>query len=184
MSDRPDLLAALPSTVAGAIRARLPELTVAEGAAGPFDLGELKARGLRAPGVIVSCLSASQGQTFSGDFTTFGLDMAAYVFTRDGLGLPRDIAAATICQAILGIVPGRTWGYEETGPAERVAARSLVTRAEKNAAVSLWAVTWRQPVTFVATPAGETVPIQLYLGQAPDIGLGHEDDYVPIGSAA
>ncbi|MDJ0827762.1 MAG: hypothetical protein QNJ16_19925 [Rhodobacter sp.] len=180
---RPGLLDDLPKLATIEIGVLLPGLRQCEAMAGPFDLERLTDQGIPAPAVLVTVLRIAERITRSGPQIEFNAEMAAYVVTKDRMGLPRDAAAAAICQAILPTVPGNRWGDDFVGPAEKVEARSLVTRNTRKAAAALWAVTWTQPFVLQADPRQEIDPI-VYLGQAPQIGAGHEEDYEVFGEAS
>lgn len=180
---RPDLLSDLPEMIAGEVKTVLPELRDCKGMAGPFNLEELKVKGVAAPAVFVSVLGLRPDAGFTGSVPSWKIDMAAYVVTKDSLGLPRDLAAANICQSLLVLIPNKNWGEDGLGEAEKVAARSLVTAAMKKLTTSLWAVTWEQPVVLHGQDNAAPMPIELYVGQSPDIGAGHEGDYELIGGA-
>lgn len=179
-----DLLGTLPDTIAATIKTWLPMLQTCKGMAGKFDVDMLARDGLRTPAVLVSQLGARQRRGFAGPQPAFSLDMAAFVVTKDQLGLPRDLAAANICQVLLTRIPNRVWGLADLGEAEEVDGQSLITDASQKTATSLWAVTWVQPVSLVAAPAASTIAPQLYVGQAPDIGAAHAGDYDLIGGGA
>ncbi|WP_456390242.1 hypothetical protein [Profundibacter sp.] len=180
---RTSLLSELPDLIANEIKSIFPELHQCEGMAGPFNLEDLKATGIKAPAVLVSMLGLRQAKTYSGAVQSYVMDMAAYVVTKDALGLPRDVAAANICQGLLALIPDKCWGEDNLGAAQKVAARSLVTRAVKKTSASLWAVTWSQPVVFRGEDMAAPQAIELYVGQAPGVGADHEADYELIGGA-
>jgi hypothetical protein len=178
MSATDQVLARLPQSVCDAVNLRLPELKTCKPHAGKFSLEELKKRSLPAPAVLISTLGAKPGQVRSDAAHSFMLSMAAYVVTRDGLGSPRDIAAANICQALLTLIPGKRWGEPALGAAQDVHMHTLVSSGAKDITASLWAVTWSQPVTFhviEAAPLGA----ELYVSQAPE--TGNVADYTQIG---
>lgn len=178
-----DLLSSLPQVICDALSRKLPELKACEPHSGKFDLDELKKKSLPAPAVLVSMLGAAQDATYGDDAHSFMLRMAAYVVTKDALGLPRDIAAANIGQKLLATVPGRLWVPEGTGAARKVALHSLVTGRTRDVTASLWAVTWTQPVSFFE-PEPLPLGVDLYVGQAPAIGVEHQDSYSEIGGAS
>lgn len=180
MSDQ--ILADLPKTICEEIQIHLPNLKQCEPHAGKFNLEELKKAGVKAPAVRVSILGAGQDTTFGTDHS-FMLSMAAYVVTKDGLGLKRDVAAANICQALLQIVPGQDWGFDPVGEARSVKMHSLVTSKSKDVGASLWAVTWDQPITFTPRPATAPLGVELYVGHAPGGIALAVDDYVEFGGA-
>lgn len=179
MSD--DLLAILPTTIAAAIKLGFPELRECKGISGRFDLARLAKDTVKAPAVLVSQLGAKQGKTLYGNLPTFDLSMAAFIITNDRKGLHRDTAAANIAQALLKLIPENHWGLEDLGQARDVREQSLVTAKTRGAAASLRAITWVQPATFTLVPVLEPVAIELYFGQSPNIGPGHEGDYEQIG---
>lgn len=182
-SPRPDLLYALPGLVADSIRAVLPGLRTCKGMVGRFDAEELKRQGLAAPAVLVSRTGARQGQVLAGPFKTFEVEMEAFVLTRDEMGLGRDEAAANICTALLIHIPEKTWGQVGVGAAVGVREQPLITGASSGLATSLWAVTWTQPVSLEGFSIAPAVPLSLYVGQAPEIGFGHEGDYELVGQS-
>lgn len=174
MSAPADLLNALPEAVAAGIREVLPDLRECAPRPGTFDLAELKAASIRAPAVLVSIAKIRQKPGYSDGQFEFIADMAAYVVTRDRTRLPRDEAAANVCQAILPLIPGNVWQNPFLGPAENAVMRTLVTRNVKAASAALWAVTWDQPFVLQAAPA-DAVSIELYLGA----GDGTYDEVAP-----
>lgn len=176
-----DFLAKLPGVIAGQLHELLPGLRQCEGMEGRFDLDELKTVTARAPAVLVARLGATTPRPLAGPHWHYHLRMAAFVVTRDTLDLRRDLAAGTICQALLVRIPGATWGLAECGDARDVADQSLSGSALKAKGIALWAVTWTQPVVLEALPAPGQVALELYVGMAPEIGAAHEDDYVRIG---
>ncbi len=177
---RPDLLSALPDLVAARIALALPGLRTCRGMAGRLDLDTLKAQGIAAPAVLVSQLGARQGERKGGPHQLYDVDMSAFVVTKDAMGLPRDIAAVNICQALLSLIPEAAWNEPGLGAAKTVAERSLVSAASDKLAVSLWAVTWTQPLALQGWPAAAAMPIELYV--APDLGLSEGEPEL-IGGA-
>jgi hypothetical protein len=185
MSDpRPDLLTFLPERIAERVLTVLPALRTCKAQAGRFDLEALRKLGVAAPAVLVSVTGLRQGQTYAGPDHSFMIEISAFVITKDTMGLGRDVAAMTICQALLQLVPERTWGLSGVGPAERVSALPLITAAQDKIGVSLWAVSWQQSIAFDARPTAEPVAIELYVGQDPKVGADHVEDYEQIGGAS
>lgn len=176
-----DFLASLPGAIAAELRELLPGLRQCEGMEGRFDLDELKTVTARAPAVLVARLGASMPRPLAGPHWHYHLRMAAFVVTKDTLDLRRDLAAGAICQALLRRIPGATWGLAACGDARDVADQSLSGAALKAKGIALWAVTWTQPVVLADLPEDVPVALELYVGQAPEIGAAHEDDYVRIG---
>lgn len=180
-ASRPDLLAAMPGLIAGKIGAMLPGLRTTEGIVGRIDLAEINRRGIASPAVLVSWYGGKLERTSAGPQHFHRIDMSAFVITKDGLGLDRHEAAATIIQALLQHLPDHCWNEPGLGQVSDVAAHSLITTEIQKGGVALWAVTWRQEVAFTGVPDPEDVPLRLYVGIAPEIGAAHEDDYELIG---
>lgn len=180
MSLRPDLLSALPDLVAAGIRALLPELRECSGMVGGFDLDELKRAGIAAPAVRVSLLAVRPRGAEAGPQRRWSASMAAFVVTRDAMGLPRDVAGANIVAALLGAIPDATWNTPGLGEADGVEARVIVGRAARDITTHLSAVTWSQPLVLADRPAADPLPVTLYVGQAPAIGADNLGDYAQI----
>ncbi|WP_296639191.1 hypothetical protein [Roseinatronobacter sp.] len=161
---RVDLLAALPDLVAECIRGHLPRLKSCEGMLGGFDLDELKRTGLASPAVLVSRLAIRPRDTLAGPHRRVTLAMAAFVVTRDEMGLKRDTALSNITATLIQIIPDNCWGLVGVGPAERIEERVLINRAARQVTASLAVVTWDQPVTLAELPQGTVLRPELYLG--------------------
>ena len=174
------LLSDLPQTVCDEVSFFLRDLKECKPHAGKFSLEELKRKGLPSPSVLVSMLGATQDTTYAGHATSFMLQMAAYVVVKDGLGAPRDVRAANICQLLLSFIPGQRWHEDAIGEARNIRMHTLVSSKTKDHAVSLWAVTWDQPISFFQ-PADNPLGAELYVAQAPAIGADHEGDYEELG---
>lgn len=179
-----DLLATLPDRVAGQIAARLPHLRTCQGFTGRLDVKAIKARGIAAPAVLVSRLRLRQAATRSGPHHTFKVQMAAFILCKDQLGLPRDAGAANIAQALLTLIPDADWGApDHIGCAEGVAEEPLVSAESEELGMALTAISWEQIIALEPWPEPQPITPELYLGQAPQIGAAHEDDYTLIGGA-
>jgi len=169
------ILSDLPWAVVEAIDAVLPELKHCQPIAGRFDLAELKKSVATSPAVHVSMLRGKEGQRAGGGFVGFDVPMAAYIVTSNRLGNKRDEQAANIAQALLTLVPENRWGSDAYGPAHAVAFEPLVTTATRSQGVSLWAVTWTQPVTFFLFEPPAPVPVELYVAMDPPEGATADD---------
>lgn len=169
MSARTDLLAVLPRLVAERIALALPELRECRAMVGGFDLEELKRSSIPAPAVLVSRLGLEAARTLTGPHRLFHVNMAAFIVTRDVMGLPRDISMGNIAAAILRLVPDACWGQPDLGPAEAVSERVLVNSAARNVTSNLAAVIWKQPIVLEPLPEGAVVPLEFYT-----TGLGVE----------
>lgn len=184
MSDpRADLLSALPEIIAARVKLTLPDLRTCRGQAGRFDVEALKKASIAAPAVLIATTRLSQAEIFAGPHLSYSIEVSAFVATKDALGLPRDTAAANICQALLSLVPEKTWREPGVGPAQGVTALPLITAAQDKIATSLWAVSWRHQIAFAPLPAGTRLPIEVYAPINPLIGADGLDDYAALGGA-
>lgn len=178
----PDLLGSLPATIAGGIATVLPGLKECRAIAGRLNVDQLRQLGVKTPAVLVSRLRARQDRSYAGPHRTFRLQMAAFILCKDELGLPRDLAAANIAQVLLNLIPDQQWGLpDDVMPAEAVCEEPLVSVEANKSGLALTAVTWEQVAALAPFPSPEPISPELYLGQAPAIGAGHEGDYELIG---
>ena len=177
-----DLLGTLPDLIATEIHAALPGLRECRGIAGRLDVEALKSKGIAAPAVLVARLRSRQDRTYAGPHHTYRLQMAAFILCKDTLGLTRDQAAANVAQVLMRIIPENQWQLpDHVHPAELVTEEPLVSAASDKAALALTAVTWEQVIAVAAFEAPLAITPEIYLGQSPQIGLGHEGDYEQIG---
>lgn len=180
---RADLLSALPDIIADRVRLTLPDLRTCRGQAGRFDVEALKKMSIAAPAVLIATTRLSQAEIYAGPHLSYTIEMAAFVITKDALGLPRDTAAANICQTLLALIPEKTWGEPGVGAAQGVVALPLITAAQDKLSTSLWAVSWRHQIAFSALPAGVALPIEVYAPTDVLNGAGDPGDYEPVGGA-
>jgi hypothetical protein len=157
------VLSALPNIVAGQIHATLPALATCTGIVGRLDMEEVAAKGWKTPAVLVSRLRLDQQNALAGPLYTYRATMAAFVLTKDELGLPRDEAACAIAQAILQLLPDARFARADIGPAERIAEEPIVTPAIRKAGVALSAVTWEQDITLQPLPEATPITPDLYV---------------------
>ena len=180
--------------VAAEIKVWIPDLKTCTVHDGRFDRDGLKRFSLQTPAILVSCLgSASVTDRGDGGINADRL-WAAFVLTRPAPGLPRGEGARNLVDALeLLILRGveRTdektgeirssnrWGLKGVGPAEQVRSQNLYGGTIDSKGVALWTVTWRQALRIRPLSEEEDCPIpsEVYLGQAPEIGAGHEADY-------
>lgn len=162
MSDLP--LSTLPEIVAARIHAALPDLVTCKGIVGRLDLDEVQAKGFATPAVLVSRLRLDQGRDLAGPHRVYRVVMAAFVLTKDTLGLPRDMAATNIAQVILQLLPDARFGRGDIGPVERIAEEPIVTPAIRKAGVALTAITWEQDVSLTPLPEVPEISPEVYVG--------------------
>ncbi|MBP9184348.1 MAG: hypothetical protein KBF78_14525 [Fuscovulum sp.] len=141
-------LAELPAIIALQVRGVLPELATCKAIAGRLDLAEVQRSAFATPAVLISRIRLDQGTDLAGPHRVFRVMLAAFVLTKDSLGLPRDLAATNIAQTIVQLLPDCRFGRADIGPAERISEEPIVTDAIRKAGVALSAVTWEQSVAL------------------------------------
>lgn len=177
-----DLLARIAPTIASAIAIELPVLRSCKELEGRLSLEELRLLGAASPAVFVTRFGMQQSAMASGARPEFTADLVAMIVTKNAHGqLAKDHAAQVISQAIARIVPENDWNLEGLGPARDVKEQSFVTPETKSAGISLWGVTWKQPLVLLGGRDPGPVIAELYVAQAP--ATGDLADYDLIGGA-
>ncbi len=168
-------LATLTADMAAVIQARLPGLRTCKGVTGRLDLEKLKSGPFAAPAVLISRIGMRQSQTYAGQVHSYDLDLAAFVLTKEVMGLGRDESAAVITQVLLRLIPNQFWGLGPLlGEPRDIAENPLVTELTEKAGVALTAITWTQPIGLDDWPVSQVLPIEVYTRAGPD------DDYAQV----
>lgn len=154
----------LPEIVAAKIHLALPDLNTCEGIIGRLDLDEVQRAAFKTPAVLISRLRLDQAPGYGGPHRAFRVMVAAFVVTKDTLGLPRDVAATNIAQVILQILPDCRFGRADIGPAERIAEEPIVTPAIRKSGIALTAITWEQDVSLEDLPDAPQIEPHVYVG--------------------
>ena len=169
--------------VCGQVKAWLPALKTCEPHEGRFDKEELKRVSGRAPAAYAAVLALGRPLVNGSGQQDVPVTFALYVATADRPNLPRRESALNIAEALVARINGQQWGGTDTVfPADAASAKNLYSGAISGKGVALWAVTWSQVVRMGddVWAVDYPLPTRLYLGFAPDIGEGHEDDYILI----
>jgi len=156
-------LADLPLIVAEKIKVALPHLSTCKGITGRLDLAEVQRNAFPTPAVLVSRIRLDQGIDLAGPHRVYRVMMAAFVLTKDAMGLPRDTAATNIAQVIIQLLPDCRFGRADIGPAERIAEEPIVTQDIRKAGIALTTITWEQDVSLDALPEAVSLPLELYV---------------------
>lgn len=106
------------------------------------DLGMFIIKGRAA--IRVGCLGVT-----SAEKTDIGVDIetawAAYVMTQDKSGFSKDESAMILSSAICKRIAGNLWNRDDLDSPYAIRADNLYSGSlERNKAIALWAVTWRQ----------------------------------------
>lgn len=156
-------LTELPEIVAAKIKLALPDLATCKGIIGRLDLDEVQRSAYPTPAVLISRLRLDQAPSYAGPHRAYRVVVAAFVLTKDVMGLPRDVAATNIAQVILQVLPDCRFGRSDIGPAERIAEEPIVTPAIRKSGIALTAITWEQDIALVELPADTQVSPEIYL---------------------
>lgn len=175
---------ATPSALATAavnhLAASLPEGVSCELYAGEFSDGEVSRASVRAPAVLVACLSVRRKDLVETEEYDFVCHLAAYCMTRHHGGRgERFLAATGLAELVAAHLEGRRFGLTGLAPARVTAMDNLYAKALDRASVALMAVTWQQVIRMGEDVFAETGEVldRVYAGWAPDIGTGHEHQY-------
>ncbi len=171
------VLSTLPFAICDQVKTAMPGLKSCEVHWGKLDLTEVKKRGIAAPGILIAPQGLREKQHYAGGALTFGLSMAAYIATR---GVRREVVAADLSAGLLKLVPGNDWGMNDVGAAEDLRWHVLDTPQIRDTGLTLWAVTWLQPITFFNFTPGP-LGAELYVAQVPEGETGVEEEYTQIG---
>jgi len=178
----------MQARVVATIKALMPDLKECKAHPGRFTREELDKFRVKAPSVHVAVPSirnpsSSGGQVTCEVKTVLVLTAKNTVGTEDKPAANRADAAMNMVAAILIALPTATLG-RGIGPAQDVAADNLYGSADSKTGVAMWAVHWTNTVTIAPDLIDGVLPTELYLGFAPDIGSGHEDDYILLNPQA
>jgi hypothetical protein len=144
----------LREAVVTGLRASLPRLagkTVkVEAHAGRFDAAELRRISAQAPAVFVAVLGLADLSESCGEVSAT-CQLLAIVVCKDAPGLPRDLAALGMMEALAKIVPGNGWNDAAEKAPEDIRCDNLFSATLDQAGVAMWGVAWRQRATVAKT---------------------------------
>lgn len=164
------------------IKGILPGTSV-EGHLGRFSEGDLSRFLLAAPAVRVGVLGIESPQPTSDDGVDYRACIGIYVVTKDVAAAgSRDETSVAAVEAILKLTDRNRWNCRFAKPEGRATAQNLYSAAALSSGIALWAIDLRQPVRLSSRQEEDGTLPRLWLGLAPDIGAGHQDDYTLIGS--
>lgn len=178
-------LIAMQGKVVAAISALMPELEECKAHPGRFTREELEKFRVKSPSVHVAIPAlrdpvSSDGNVQCSVKTVLVLTAKNTVDDAD-VALSRSEAALNMVAAIMGMLPTALLG-KGVGPAQDIAADNLYGSADEKQGIAMWAVHWTNIVTLTSKVEDRVLPTELYLGFAPDIGTGHEADYVQLAA--
>lgn len=160
---------------------------------GRFSVEELTDMAIKAPALRFAILAMSKGKAVGTGEIDRDVKFAAFLITDDKKGLTRAEAALNIVEDIITFLPGQTFDVPEVEeghigglfPIEEEAvgeAQNLHSKKLGRRNVSVWGIAWTQKIRFGENEFADSgiLPSGLYVGQSPEIGSDHIDDYEHI----
>jgi len=165
-----------------AIKAAVPGILTCAAYAGEFSGGDLQRASVQSPAVLVACLGCARG----GDVDCGDVDwlcrFTAYCMVRSSANRgDRADGALALAWKIVPAVDASRFGLTGVWPAKVTRIDNLYAADWDKASVALWAVTWEQQARLCMSEEAEgTRPEEIWLGQAPEVGAEHVDDYARV----
>lgn len=160
-----------------------PDLAACAPCGGRLDEDALKLLAGATPAVFLAPAATYRAKPAGTGEQDIPLAVTAYVITEDRPGLPRAEAALNLVQEIIVRLENQVWGMDDqVHPPGPAAALNLYSGGIDQAGIAAWEVSWTQEIRMGDDIWKTDLPLpsEIYLGQAPDIGTGHEDDYLLI----
>jgi hypothetical protein len=178
-------LLTLRETIVSKIKVVCPELKDVAGHHGRFTESELEKFVTSAPAARVAILGLGYPQQISDEGVDYRVSVGVYVATRDGAQTnDRDEQAISAIERIMILADRTRWKLPFCQPCDVGGAQNLYSAQGLKDGIALWAVDLRQVVRLARLVSPSQGQAQaLFLGQAPNIGPGHEQDYTKIGLA-
>ena len=176
----------MQSNIVATIKRILPELEECKPHPGRFTREELEKFRVKSPSAHVA-LPSIRNPSSSGGVLQCSVKTVMVLTAKNTVGdgnksLSRSEAALNMVAAILVALPTATLGAG-VGPAEDIVADNLYNGGDSKQGVAMWAIHWTNTVTLASKTEDGVLPSELYLGFAPDIGTGHEGDYILLASS-
>ncbi len=173
----------MQAKVVATIAALMPKLKECKPHPGRFTREELEKFRVKSPSVHVAVPSirnpSSSGGVLQCSVKTVLVLTAKNTVDENDKAFSRSESAMNMVAAILLALPTATLGAG-IGACEDIAADNLYGSGDDKQGVAMWAIHWNNTVTLSSPVEEGVLPSELYLGFAPEIGTGHEDDYVRI----
>jgi hypothetical protein len=149
---------------------------------GKFALDDLGSSAFRCPAALAALWEVTGIHENAAGDTELRAKISLAVVTAEARGMPREEAAVHLVTDISRWLPRQRFSTLALCDAEDITARNLYSGSARGRAVTLWHILFAQDIVLPADVADEyPPPTTLYVGLAPDIGTGHEDDYMLFG---
>ncbi|BCS94613.1 hypothetical protein DSLASN_02450 [Desulfoluna limicola] len=172
----------LLKAVCAEFKSHFPSLRTCEPHGGRFDLQELKRISTKAPAVFVAILGTGKVKEVGSGEVDIPVSLAAFVVTKTEGKLPCAESALNVAEGLLTRIPGSNWACDGVFGADPATAKNLYSGTIASKGVAMWAVTWTQKVRMGEDAFRTDLPFpsELYVGQSPNVGDGHEGDYMQV----
>lgn len=139
----------------------MPEGTPVEPVFEPLGIEELKKRVRRLPAVLVFAQAATGDVVEGGSLVVSTVAMSAYVAVPSRLPGVRAGASWELVERLLRRVKLSDWGFAEARTPQQVNARVIASEALDQQSLTLWEVSWQQPISLADDPLEQA---DFYLG--------------------
>ena len=182
----PDEINDFLELVAKTFKQQFPVLKSSKTHCGRFTIEDLAAEAMRGPALRVALFEFSPVADSSGA-TDLHMSISVAIITGDSARKKqtRFQAANSLVNALGKFLPEYQFA-ENSFPVTDVHGRNLYSGRLRNKKVQLWEVTFKQVLRvgeYMWQPEDGVSLQSIMLGQAPNIGKDHEDDYVEIANA-
>ena len=177
-------LTAMRTAITDGIDALVPKGCTVRPYAGEFSPDKATKRiSVPSPAVLTSFLGFNEAEDPGTGEVAVNTKWAAYVIGKGTRAHARDLDAIAMIDVLLPMLPTQYWGLgDQVGPPMLDIGDNLTTPAVETQGIAVYVVTWWQEAHLGQSvwTGDDPIPTQVLLGYAPEIGLAHEDDYVPV----
>jgi hypothetical protein len=164
------------------LQAAFPAVRSIELHSGDVNAAEVQRLAPSSPTLLISIGSIGESESVGDGTELLPLTVVVYVMTKDQPRLSRFEAALNLVESLHERVNDNNFDFDGARTAKNIAAKNLFSGDIERQKVALWAVRWTQNVLVGESLFDDdgVVPTDLYVGITPDIGPGHEQDYVKV----
>lgn len=149
---------------------------------GVFSANELKRVSARCPAARVAIHDVQQAQPVSGGEVDVTCAVSVAVLAAAKAGAPRERIALELVDALLVLLAGGSrFGCDYAHPPTKVSATNHFSPQVSRDGIQLWEVRWQQAIRIGQPEDDGFALVTGYIGQAPEVGVDHVDDYTEVG---
>lgn len=178
-------LSILRDAIKDNLKSALPNNFDIDTHSGRFDANALALFIAKSPAIRVAIMGFKDFRTFGENADIANCQIGIYIALKDTSSrLDRDAGTLDIAEAVMLLANTNRWGLPFAFGAKPQGAQNLHSDVLVGKGVALWAIDISQDI--IIQPDDLPSPIQLktiYLGIAPQIGVGNEEFYIPIDAA-